>query len=190
MIYLDLDGPMVNWDKGVFSLWGRYPEIKPGQSCADALGVKKGEIWARITKRGAKWWAELEPHPWAKEFYEELCRIDEVVILTSPSHIPTGASGKTQWMKKFFGGNFRQYIMTSRKDLLAKPGDILIDDMDKNIEAFTQAGGIGVLFPRPWNKASEHSNQAVAKVLEAIAQVYPRYTPPPSEGLEFADSWK
>ena len=183
MFYLDLDGPMVNWNKGAYGLWGKtvpnklHEQYVPG-GAADLLGVKKGDIWARITVRGAKWWSELEPQPWARALYEELCKLDEVVILTSPSHIPSAAAGKTTWIKKFFGGNFRNYIMTSRKELLAKPGDILIDDHDKNIEKFTQAGGIGILFPFPWNKEFKDSNDGVAKVLEKIAQVYPRYTPP------------
>ena len=187
MIYLDLDGPMVNWTKGVFDIYKEYPKLKPGQSAADALEITRTEMWSQIMKRGTKWWAELEPQPWAKDFFEELSKIDEVVILTSPSHIAAAHTGKAQWMKKFFGGGFRQYIMTKRKDLLARPGDILIDDMDKNIEAFTQAGGIGVIFPFPWNHAHEDTKRGVAKVLENLSQVYPRYTPPKVE--EFSDSW-
>lgn len=187
MIYLDMDGPITNWTQGVFDIYGRSPKIKTGQNAADALGISRSEMWREIAKRGTKWWRDLAPQPWAKEFYEELCRIDEVVILTSPSHIAAAHTGKAEWMKDFFGGNFRQYIMTKRKDLLARPGDILIDDHEHNCDAFTQAGGIGVLFPRPWNRAHKDSNRAVEKVLEDLANIFPRYTPPSSE--EFADSW-
>jgi 5'(3')-deoxyribonucleotidase len=181
---------MVNWTKGVFKTFGDSPELKTGQNAADALGISRSEMWSAIAKRGAKWWADLEPHPWAKDFYEELCRIDEVVILTSPSHIASAHAGKAQWIKKFFGGNFRNYILTKRKDLLAKPGDILIDDHDNNCEAFTQAGGIGIIFPAPWNKAHEDSHRAMDKVLENISLVYPRYVPPASEEYVSVDSGK
>lgn len=177
MIYLDLDGPMVNWHKGVFDLFGRYPQIKPGQDASHSLGIKKGELWARITKAGADWWANLEPQPWARKFYEELIKVDEVVVLTSPSHIPSAAAGKTQWMKDFFGGNFRDYILTSRKELLAQAGTILIDDHDDNIDGFNQHGGVGVLFPRYWNKGFENHNGAVEVVSEVLAQIYPRFKP-------------
>jgi 5'(3')-deoxyribonucleotidase len=181
MIYLDMDGPLVNWTQGVFDLFGKNPKVKPGQAAAEALGVKKNDLWREVKKGGAKWWAGLRPQPWAMEFYQELARIDEVVLLTSPSHLPAAASGKTMWIKDFFGFNFRDYILTSRKDLLAKPGDVLIDDHDKNVTAFTQAGGIGVIFPRMWNHAAKDSKDAVEVVLDAMSQIYPRYTPPHTE---------
>ena len=180
MIYLDLDGPMVKWTDGAFKLFGE--ELTPERfmsidvNAAEALGVEKSEVWARISKAGTKWWAELEPHPWARSFYEELSRIDEVVILSSPSHIPAAAAGKVKWMKSFFGGNFRQYILTKRKDLLAKPGDVLIDDTNKNVDKFNQNGGNGILFPRPWNRARKDSHRAVDKVLNTLTQLYPRYS--------------
>jgi 5'(3')-deoxyribonucleotidase len=179
MIYLDLDGPFVNWTKGVFDLFGEEltPEVFKDidVNAAEALGVKKSEIWARISRAGHKWWAELEPHPWSRFFFEELSRIDEVIILSSPSHIPAGSSGKVKWMKNFFGGNFRQYILTSRKDLLAKPGDVLIDDINKNVDAFNQNGGNGILFPRPWNRSKKDSHRPVEKVLYTLSKLYPRY---------------
>lgn len=177
MIYLDMDGPYTNWTAGVAKLFGRNPKFRPGQDAAQALGVKKGDIWNRIQSAGSKWWANLEPQPWAREFYQELARIDEVVFCTSPGHLPAAASGKMAFMKEHFGFNFKDFVITSRKDLLAKPGHVLIDDYDKNTTAFTQAGGIGVLFPRPWNSAAAESDDAVEVVLETLSQIYPRYTP-------------
>lgn len=183
MIYLDADGPFVNWTQGVFTLYkgnnlSSHPKVKPGQNAAQALGITKTEMWSKIAKSGAKWWADLEPQPWARDFYQELSRIDQVMFLTSPSHIPDAHKGKVQFLHKFFGRGFRDYIMTKHKYLLAKPGDVLIDDHEHNTEAFTQAGGIGIVFPRLWNKRSKDSHRAVEKVLEDLSQVYPRYTPP------------
>ena len=50
MIYLDLDGPMVNWTKGVFDIYKEYPKLKPGQSAADALEITRTEMWSQIMK--------------------------------------------------------------------------------------------------------------------------------------------
>ena len=179
MIYLDLDGPMVDWQGGVYKL---FKEITPaGQGLAhEVLGVSKSEIWKRVYRAGSEWWAELEPTPWAHELYDELCRAGEVVILSSPSHIPAGASGKVKWMKKFFNGNFRDYVLTSRKELLAKKGDILIDDMESNIAKFSQNGGDGILFPRPWNYNADKSDRAFEVTLNLVSQLCPYYKPPTS----------
>lgn len=179
MIYLDLDGPMVDWDGGVYELY-KKPRVtpKPGEKIHEILNVKKTAIWEKIRKAGAKWWVNLKPQPWAKNLYDELCSIDKVIILSSPSHLPEAAAGKTQWMKDFFGGNFREYILTSRKDLLAKPGDVLIDDTDDKIEEFNKAGGIGVVFPRMWNKDFKNTDNAVNVVLEKLSIIYPHYKSP------------
>ena len=179
-----MDGPITRWSDGVCELYGEFPKIKPGQNVCDALGITKTDMWKEVKKAGAKWWANLKPQPWAKHLYQELSRIDEVVILTSPSHLAAAAAGKTMWLKDFFGFNFKDYILTSRKELLAKPGDVLIDDHDYNTAAFTQAGGIGVIFPRMWNSAAKDSKYAVEIVLDNMAQIYPRYSPP-SEDYEY-----
>lgn len=180
MIYLDLDGPMVDWDGGVFELYGKprlYP-TKYNERVADLLGVSKSEIWEKIRKAGEKWWVNLKPQPWAQSFYDELNSIDEVRILSSPSHIAEGSSGKVKWMQNFFGGNFRSYILTSLKDSAAKPGAVLIDDMDENIDIFNQAGGIGIIFPRMWNRAWKDTDNAISVVLENLSKIYPHYKPP------------
>jgi 5'(3')-deoxyribonucleotidase len=177
MIFLDLDGPMVDFHGGVFKLFGENPSDHNGLA-HEVLGVPKGEVWKRVYKAGEKFWVNLEPTPWARELYNELGRADEVVICTSPSHIPAGSSGKVKWMKKFFNGNFRDYILTSRKECLAKPGDILVDDMEKNTDLFTEKGGNGLLFPRPWNRNRKDSDNAMMVTLETISQLYSWYTPP------------
>jgi hypothetical protein len=38
------------------------------------------------------------------------------------------------------------------KASVAGPGKILIDDKNENIDEWEAAGGIGILYPRPWNR--------------------------------------
>lgn len=40
------------------------------------------------------------------------------------------------------------------KAMMAGPRKVLIDDSQRNVEAFTEAGGQAVLVPRPWNNAT------------------------------------
>ena len=69
---------------------------------------------------------------------------------------------------------FRRYALTPQKHLLAGPNRILIDDNDRNIEAFRAAGGIGILFPQPWNANHESQTNKTAYVQECLINaIYP-----------------
>lgn len=57
----------------------------------------------------------------------------------------------------------------SHKDLYAKPGQILIDDADHNVEAFRSADGEAILVPRPWNKG--HGRNPVVEVREELRRI-------------------
>ncbi|MBP7435362.1 MAG: hypothetical protein KA799_04350, partial [Bacteroidales bacterium] len=53
---------------------------------------------------------------------------------------------KEQWIKKELGLNVEYYLTTRKeKQNFSAHDHILIDDMKKNIEEWTQRGGIGVL---------------------------------------------
>lgn len=182
MIYLDMDGPSTGWTEGACNAMGlEIPEFEPGQKLFQALGCKSGEMWDVIQKAGSSFWANLSPQPWFKEMYYELCRMDEVVFLTSPSHLASPASGKIEWFHKHVKPNFRNYILTNRKELLAKPGDVLIDDTDRNVDEFIQAGGIGIVFPRPWNRQHANSGDPLSYLFLTLKQIYPRWSPQFSE---------
>jgi 5'(3')-deoxyribonucleotidase len=64
-------------------------------------------------------------------------------------------AGKLTWLQRFTGErNFRDYIFTTHKHLLACECAILVDDRESNILEFEGAGGGVVLFPQPWNSAT------------------------------------
>lgn len=100
-------------------------------------------------------WDELPTHFWVglskTEEYNELLNMvkgHEVIICTSPTDTRC-VEGKLFWLSQYLPDN--DFVITKRKELLAKPDVLLIDDSDAKIEAFTAAGGQGILFPRPWN---------------------------------------
>lgn len=134
-----------DWPRGVFYL-------------PDVLGISKDAFWDTIEEGGTLFWAELEPYPWASYLVQRLSHYGRVVICSTPSRSPASVFGKMVWLRKwnvpgFFAGalNERDYVFTPRKDLLARPGTILIDDSPKNVEAFRKAGGEAYCFTRPWN---------------------------------------
>jgi len=183
MIYLDMDGPSCNWTKATCKLLGRkvpkFNANRTSQRLNVELGISSSDMWKPIEKAGVDFWLNIPPHPWFKDFYRELCRLDEVLFLTSPSHVASASMGKVMWLERHIEKGFRDYILTKHKHRLAKDSScILIDDHNGNIDAFNQAGGIGILFPAPWNRQFRNSGRAVEYVYEQLKLIYPRWTPP------------
>jgi len=102
----------------------------------------------------------------------------DIIILTSPPLSPSALPGKVMMIKhlfhnvlfpegRLFSKSIRRYmsrnfIITTLspkddvnshrgKHLLARPGRVLIDDSQANVEKFTQAGGHGIIYPQQWN---------------------------------------
>lgn len=77
---------------------------------------------------------------------------DRVYFLTSPTLSPDSLSGKLDWIQRFTPlWVQRQFMIGPSKHLCANSSTLLIDDSDKNVEAFIKAGGVARLMPRPWN---------------------------------------
>ena len=76
----------------------------------------------------------------------------EAVILTTPWGNGAAYEGTVELVRKHFPNN--KVIFTEDKSVLAK-GNTLIDDKDENIQAWRDAGGVGILHPGIMN--SGHS---------------------------------
>lgn len=141
-----MDGVITNFSKRAAELMG-IEEEKWTKS--------DREFWKKMQKAEAagEFWPKLEVYPEAF-FLLDYLRDNEIkwYILTSPSLSPHAYYGKAEWLKNMFGFHFNDIIITKHKHLCAGPDRILIDDTDKKIEDFEAAGGIGILYPRRWNK--------------------------------------
>lgn len=76
---------------------------------------------------------------------------ENVFIATSPTLDPVCASAKLEWIKRNMRHMYRRVMVGPRKELMARYNHILVDDADKNVNAFYEAGGMAILVPRPWN---------------------------------------
>ncbi len=173
--YLDMDGVCVAWSEAVFQLYGvPMPTGPMPYEFWELLGVTADEAWDRINAMGSDWWAALPPCPWFKDLYRGLQAIGpKVVFLTSPCTHGHSAAGKIRWIRKHVGTHCRDYVITSRKHLLARPGAILVDDCDEKLQKFATHGGAAVVFPRQWNTGGFHEptmivKHTVARVREAF----------------------
>jgi hypothetical protein len=153
-IFLDMDGVIVDFDQGVrdeYNAQWWYPtewKIPYKQ-----LGTDFESFWQNMD---SSW------------FWETLCWTEDgkrIVALLEPfkpcilsaSLMPQATAGKLLWLKSNYPATVkdgRAIIVSGHagKAAIAGPGKILIDDKNENIDEWEAAGGIGILYPRPWNR--------------------------------------
>jgi Fe-S cluster biosynthesis and repair protein YggX len=108
------------------------------------------EKWSKI-KQNKNFWYDM---PWmqgGKQLWSYISKFDPHILsaYVEESYDPNCIPGKTAWLRKNTGLINKQKINLVRrkeKKLFAKRGNpaILIDDYEKNIREFTQAGGVGI----------------------------------------------
>jgi len=142
IIYVDLDGVLVDFDDGFKSIAAgldKYEFIK--KHGVDAL-------WKLINSHGQEWWANLNWMPDGTKLWSAI-ENKNVKILTSGSTRNTGTlaiEGKKQWVANHLGPIETIVVNNSHdKQKYARPGDILIDDLPSNITEWNSKNGIGIL---------------------------------------------
>lgn len=174
MIFLDMDGPLVDFHGGAFKAFGKTfdPDEYP-QGVWDietVIGVSKTEFWNTINAMGSDFWVNLEPQPWIDDLLSVVSLHDEWTILTSPSRSPESKYGKAIWLETFFGLSFENYLFApGRQKHLLSTWDraVLVDDKPSNVKDFGKKGQ-GILFPAKWNDEYENIGNPVPFVDAAL----------------------
>lgn len=162
--YIDLDGILANFVKGAFALVGRpefevWPEDTWIPRC---LGVSEKEFAKGVDH---EFWMNLEVLPDARQIIDivyEFVEREHCYILSSPASYASAPNAKFEWVHKHFPEFTGRVIIAERKDAIAGPEKILIDDSKSNVEAFINEGGRGILVPRPWNEERFLAHDALA----------------------------
>lgn len=155
-IYIDMDGVLTDfvghmcvsigytggWPAGVYDV-----EL--------ATGINP---WKSLEREGLNFWTTM-PKTQEADALMGLIRERDYYICTALTLDPMAAAGKLIWLRQHFPCVRNRYVITTHKHLLAKPGDILIDDSDDNVDRWNKAGGRGLLFPRRWNSLYHISHQ-------------------------------
>jgi 5'(3')-deoxyribonucleotidase len=169
-IFIDIDGVLADFISKAFTAHGsRYDEAtypKLEWSIANVLGITEGFFWDQIDDAAPNFWPKLALYPWAKELLAEASGIAPVLLLSTPSKHPSCHYGKRQWVDKH--AHEFELILCKSKHFLAAPGRVLIDDNDGNIAKWREAGGIGILFPQPWNKNHPFIGDKLGHALEQL----------------------
>jgi len=160
-VLLDMDGVLVDCWGGVRHRHGVDPDpyedpSNLGNSAwwSDLLGIPADDLFPDL---GVEWWAGLDPLPGWRSIVaavESLVGPENVCILTSPTRFDAGDcyEGKLWWIKRHLPGYERRFMVGKPKQFCAAPWSLLVDDDERNCQAFSEAGGVSLLVPAPWNK--------------------------------------
>ena len=143
IIYCDMDGVLADFKKAAVKT--------TGMSINQWMNIPSSkEKWSKI-KQNKNFWYDM---PWmqgGKQLWSYISKFDPHILsaYVEESFDPNCIPGKTEWLRKNVGMTSRSKInlvRRSEKKLFAKRGNpaILIDDYEKNIREFTQAGGVGI----------------------------------------------
>jgi hypothetical protein len=146
-VFVDMDGVLVDFIKGLDQLTGRKGPYPPGEY--DLTKVYGPTIWLTLVNVGWRWWKNLDKTPESDAIMKTLNSYDSYICST-PTEDPSCIKGKLAWIQLHYPHMVSRYVFTPRKSLLAA-GNILIDDSDMNCSDWTLSGGYSFLVPRSWN---------------------------------------
>jgi 5'(3')-deoxyribonucleotidase len=179
-IMLDMDGVLVDFMGGLHKNLGvdydptgyPYPASKYDifeDIIARSDGrYKVSDIYDSCN--AVKFWADLEWDPMGKEILQaakDIVGVNNIVVCTAPMTRPDAWAGKIAWLNKHTPELKKVIVMSAPKELLAKKDHMLIDDKDRNCEAFCGAGGLAYLVPQPWNARRDIYNKNYIPDLKA-----------------------
>lgn len=156
MIFLDLDGVLVDLVKGICE---EFELDLPKEGAALSYDLRELEVpglmdWLRGDGPGVDFWARLPAYPWTSELLELVQARGETWLLTKPTESASCWAGKVLWVQRVLGEAWVDRLIQCRhKELLAGPGRLLIDDLDSNVDEWVAAGGEGLVWPQMWNRA-------------------------------------
>lgn len=148
-LWFDLDGVFANFEKAARELHkGDYHKLPPS------------EFWKPIVREIDHFFYNLEVIPDSKsmlEYAKTLKGISLGVLTALPR--PTGKAiqakdDKIRWVKDNLDPHlFTQTVVggINKGKFCKSPQDILVDDLQRNIDAWRKAGGIGILHTSPEN---------------------------------------
>jgi len=171
IVYLDIDGVLADFRRGVCEEFNRKPDPEDGWLFWENWhGVTTKDVDAVCDRT---FWLNLY---WTKDGWDIYTAIrskfDNIYLLTTPMPNDESWTGKAQWVEIWLPELYRRLIVTpAPKHLLAKPDTLLIDDKDENIAEFIAAGGHGILVPRPWNKLRGWTNESLQVVKNSLEEL-------------------
>lgn len=189
-IYVDMDGVLADLFHTALQALNRYEMVDkwpPGEyDMTKVLGISScDDFWRQVYAAAPTFWENLPPYPWRDYLFESCEQIAPTYIVSKPID-SISAAGKITWLRNWKGPDFSRWVLTSKKELLAGPNRVLIDDCDHNLEMWEAAGGIAVQFPQVSNsggKTPQPELKVVAKLQDLNISPPPLPEPEPEQNL-------
>jgi cytidyltransferase-like protein len=145
-IYCDMDGVLVDFERGYEELTGK--DIRGNHVKGDA------DFWQPITDAGVKFWTGLNWMPDGKQLWDYIKK-HKPSLLSAPSREESSRIGKHIWVENNTPGVNLILRAADKKQEFASPNAILIDDRADNIQRWKDAGGVGILHTSAENTINE-----------------------------------
>jgi hypothetical protein len=134
-IYCDMDGVIVDFERGYEELTGK--DIRGNHVKGD------GDFWQPITDAGVEFWTKLKWMPDGKQLWDYIKK-RKPNLLSAPSREESSRIGKHIWVENNIPGVNLILRAADKKQEFASPNAILIDDRADNVQRWKDAGGIGI----------------------------------------------
>jgi FMN phosphatase YigB (HAD superfamily) len=133
-IYCDMDGVLVDFDKGYLKLTGHKLD---GEHRSDE------HFWDPINAAGYDFWINLEWMNDGKRLWKYIEKYTPE-LLSAPSRQNDSRVAKHDWVKRELPDTKLILRSAKHKKDFAGPNCILIDDRIDNIQGWRDSGGIGI----------------------------------------------
>jgi len=144
IIFCDMDGVLVDFDKGYHQLTGKHTHHADVQVKKEFWKAFNNAISSQNTSE-FKYWSELEWMPDGKQLWGYIRKYNPY-ILTAPTFNPESKEGKSLWVTKHLDNVRKLYFKSSTtKSEYSRKNRILIDDRASTIDDWNARGGIGIL---------------------------------------------
>jgi len=135
--------------------WDIWPPKSLGMSPLEAWNDLDEDFWVNVgwTKDG----------PDILVYLESIFGPENICLLSAPT-LSHSVSGKFKWIEKNLPQYLKRFLIGPAKRFCAYEDAVLIDDRDKNVEEFIDAGGQAILVPRPWNSLHHKSHISALEI--------------------------
>lgn len=136
IIYCDLDGVLADFNQHYKNLFGKDPNKE------DKFNI------IQSCQSYPRFFRDIPVNPEGFELFGSLKGNYDIKILTTPmEYMEWCKYDKVQWVKENLG-NYDVYFSDQKYRYVGDNQSILIDDNDKNIQQWNDAGGTGIKFPQ------------------------------------------
>jgi 5'-nucleotidase len=157
-ILLDMDGVTADFARAACEIHGRADSPIP---CYDwwrkGWDMSDEDFWAPI-KAHPDFYDTVQPTPWFDDLMHLLrqCHGDGALLTANPAD-PLLIASKMRWINRYLPGTPVILVTPDlrgnyHKERLAGPNQILIDDYDKNLVSWVDAGGKAIRVNQSWNE--------------------------------------